>query len=400
MGFSNSLKQYLNRRLFGNSVYFSQVVGQKGPVWISTDEPFELYNTIPQLKAVIDRKASMFCNMEIYLVDAKGNRKEDKDLQKLIQNPNPIQTMNGFLKEFKIQEQVYGNQFMFKNKPSNLYKYPATLFNISSNYIQPILSGKIFRQVSVDDIIKGYEYKDASGTKENYDTNDILYSRLTNINHPVLGLSPVTSLQYVLSNIKLAYEFRNVTMAQRGPLGILSNESKDSMGAIPLTSDERKKVEEQFTTEYGIGIGQRKIKLTEASLKWQAMSFATKDMMLFEEVDSNLITLVDSFGLNINMFSNKNATFENVKNSILQVYQDTIIPEADQFTQSFGKFIGVPENLRLVASYEHLSLLKENKQKGLQGINTLIDALTKAVSGGLLDAAMATQILAKELQLA
>lgn len=375
------------------------VVGHKGPVWLDTSKPYILYNTIPQLKSVITRKASMFSNMELHLIDIKSKKRiEDKELDKLLQNPNALQSQNDFLRQFKEQEQVYGNQFIYKNVPSALLTYPVALWNISPALMYPELTGKLFDQVDVNEIIQKYTYRLIDVTRE-FKPEQILYSRINDLDNPIVGKSPIIALKYPMSNIEASYEYRNVLMKEKGALGILSNDSKDAIGAIPLTDPERERVENAYINKYGIEAGQRRVILTNASLKWQAMSYPTKDMMLFEEVDANLITIVDMFGMNINMFSNKAATFENVKQSIIQVYQDTIMPEADQFTQALSKFLKIKEGQRLVASYEHIPILKENKLVGMKALESIIVSLTKAIEGGILTIDQAKLMLASELGL-
>lgn len=391
----------LLRWLYKEGMYFSTntILGQEGAVWIDTGRPYQLYNKIPQLKAVIDRKASMFSNMELCLIETKTKKIiDDNELHKLLQNPNVIQSQNDFLKQYKQQEQVYGNQFIYKNKPSKLSTYPIALWNISPALITPEVSGKIFEQTEIDEIIKYYKYQNTSLTRI-FEPEEILYSRLNDLDNPIVGKSPIESIKYPLSNIEAAYTYRNVLMRKKGALGILSNESKDSIGAVPLTDPERERVEKAYTNSYGISDEQRKVILTNASLKWQAMSYPTKDMMLFEEIDSDLITLVDTFGLNINMLSNKAATFENVKQSIIQVYQDTIIPEADQFTQSLTKFLKIKDGRRIIASYEHIPILKENKLTNMKSIDSIINWLTTAIEAKLITSEQAKTILNTELGL-
>lgn len=384
------------RRRAGFGVNY--MIGQKGPVWIDTAKPNELYNEVSQLRKVIHRKALMFSNMELLLVDVKDKKvmEQSPELVTLLQTPNCYQSQNEFLRIYKTQEQVYGNQFMYRNKPSVL-GYATALHNISPLYMQPDLSGKIFDQVVLSDIIKGYKYDDKNGGKKTYLTDEILWSRLTDLNHPLIGQSPIVSLKYPVSNTLQAYKFLNATSTNMGPIGILSNGSKDSAGSLPLTAEERERVEREFSSKYGVDDNQIKIKVTEAMLTWQAMSYPTKDMLLMEQIDANTLEIIDAYGLNANIFSSKAATYENVKQGLLGAYQDTIIPEADQFTQAFSRFIGVPEGMRLVASYDHLQIMKENKKKGLEGINTLISALNQAVQLGLLDAPTAQQTLHNEL---
>lgn len=338
-------------------------IGQKDAVYLDTDKPYELYNTIAELKQVVDKKAIMFSNMDIKLIKSDTREEiEDVDLMKLLENPNIFQSMNKWLRNFKVQEQVYGNQFIYKNKPSRLSKYPASLINISSAYLKPWLTGRVYDQISIDGVIKKYVYEDENGKKD-YDTNDILYTKLDDLDNPIIGKSPLTSLRLPLTNTKLAYDYRNVIMAEKGAIGILSNQSIDAVGNIKISKEDKDKINNQYGSEYGIGAGQKRVILTESNLQWQPMTYPTSDLLLFEEVDANKLTIVDHFGLNINIFSNKNATFENVKQSLIQCYQDTIIPEADEFMQALGKFIGIPEGTELYASYDHLSILQSDRDK-------------------------------------
>lgn len=383
------------RRRAGFGVNY--MIGQKGPVWIDTGKPNELYNSITQLKQVIDRKALMFSNMELVLVRLEtGERVEDKELERLIQNPNPLQSLNDFLRQFKTQEQVYGNQFMYRNKPSAL-GYAMALHNISPLYMQPDLSGKIFDQVVLSDIIKGYKYDDKNGGKKTYLTDEILWSRLNDLDHPLIGRSPIQSLKYPLSNVDGAYKYLNVISHEKGAIGMLSNEGKDAMGAMPLSDEEKTNIEQTYRNKYGISEEQARILITQSSLKWTPMSYPTKDLLLMEQIDANQLTIISAFGLDANIFPNKNSTYENVKHGMLVTYQDTIFPEADQFTQSFGKFIGVKDGFRLEARYDHLAIMKENKLQGMAAIKQVVESLTQAVQSGFMSGQQAENILANEL---
>lgn len=373
----------------------SYLVGQQGAVWVNVDQPSELYNTIPQVKLIVDKKALMFSNMDLKLVDSStGEEVGDEEFNKLINNPNPLQSMNDWLRQMKIQEQVYGNQFVYKNKPSNLTKYPVSLINISPRYMAPYLTGKVFNQTELNGIIAYYEYQqNGNEQKIRYEVDSVLYQRLNDIDNPIIGISPIQYLRFPISNIKAAYEYRNVIMTQKGAIGILSNESKDSMGAIPMTKEEKQRLERAYSNDYGIGAGQTKVHLTEASLKWQPMTYPTKDLMLFEEIDSNTLTLIDAYGLNANLFSIKDSTFENIKNSIVQTYQDTIIPEADQFTQALTKFLGVEKGKEIVADYSHISILQDNEKDGADLLQQRINSISQLSDKGIITNQMALEAI-------
>lgn len=379
--------------LFGNkwpSVTYSRMLGQQGPVWMNVEKPGEVYRTIPQIQSVIDKKAKMFSNMEIKIM--KGDEEVDiPELKKLLENPNQLCGMNDWLEEYKVQEQVYGNQFMYKNKPARVTDYPKSLMNISAVYIQPVLTGKYFDQVDMKGIVKNYEYRDDSGTFRLFETETILHSRIKDLDNPLIGCPPIMSLKFPVTNTKLAYEYYNVISGEKGAIGILSNKGKDAMGSTPLTPEQSKLLHDTYISQNGIGEGQKRVMITDATIDWQPMSYPTRELMLQEQIDANFITIVNRFGLNINMFIN--STYENVRHSIIQSYQDTIIPEADRMMQRLTKFLLVPEGVRLVASYDHLAILQNDKQKEAQTIDQQIKAIMQLVDKNIVSREQASEII-------
>lgn len=375
------------------------VLGMKGPVWIPVDTPWIHYNTIPQLKKVIDRKAMMFSGMNIIVVDQDDKPVKDEAAYKLLTTPNPLQSQNDFLKEHMIQKSAYGTQFTVANRVS-MATYPLTLFNVSPRYLKPVLTGKLFDQVDIKGIIERYDYFAQGMERRSFDTDNVMMSKLPDLDNPIIGLSPVNVLRFPLTNIKLGYEFQNVVMAEKGALGILSQDkpTNDGDGIIPMDEEERIRIEKHYQNKYGIGIGQSRVLVTEASVKWQAMTMPMKDYMLLEQTDAYTREIIDQYGMNQHLFSSlAGTTYENVKNSMIMVYSDTIQPEADLYVENLGKFIRLKPGFRLKASYTHLSILKENKLKGMAAIKEMIAALTQAIQAGLLDRVQAENLLAQEL---
>ena len=383
----------------------SYLMGQSGVVLIDTDKPAELYYAIPQLKTIVGKKKSMFANVIPKIKDKNGeeisNAKAD-EFYKLIYQPNVMQSMNEFLENQLEQLDVFGNQFTYKNKPSNLSTFPVAMWNISPAYIEPHLSGKVFDQVSIYDIIKGYEYNDGK-VRKMYTTSDIMYLRHNDLNHPIIGASPLKFLKYPLSNIEGAYKFRNVIINEKGAIGILSNNSKDAMGAIPLSTKEKERIEKQHRSTYGINENQAKLIITEAQLNWTPMTYPTKDLMLFEEIDADTMVLIDHFGMNVHLFANNNTTFENLKSSMKQVYQDTIQPYADKYFGQLTSFLEIEKHFGkgayICPSYEHIKILQEDKKENAELFQLHADSLTQLVNSAIITPQQALQILSNTVEI-
>jgi phage portal protein BeeE len=379
----------------------SRLIGRVGPAYLDTSAPYKLYNSIPQLRTIIDRKALMFANMVIIMVDKNGKEVEDPDLKRLLDRPNVLQGQNDFLRQFKQQEQIYGNQFIYKNKASRVSTYPQSLQNITPFLLKPNLTGKLFDQIAMDGLVKNYQYIE-NGTEKTFKTDEILWSRINDLDSPLVGISPLKALRFPLTNIKYAYDYRNVLLNEKGAIGILSAmPAKDAQGALPMDKEEKKRLNDSYSNTYGIGTdnegGQKsRIQITDTAMNWQPMTFPTKDLLLFEEIDANTLTLVDHFGLNINIFSSKSQTYENVKNAIIQCYQDTIQPEADQYVQNLGEFLGIKEGYKLKASYDHLAILQSDQAHEASTFATIMSTVTQSVTAGILDAAQASAFIAKK----
>ena len=133
------------------------LLGQRGPIWISVTEPYNLYNEISELRSIIDMNASMFSNMKLYKRDKKSKKLlEDPYLDKLLNNPNCTQSQNQFLKQYRAQLLVYGNAFVLKRTGTVKGVMPSALWPISPYYLQPVLTGKLFDQVTMEGIIEKY----------------------------------------------------------------------------------------------------------------------------------------------------------------------------------------------------------------------------------------------------
>jgi phage portal protein BeeE len=241
--------------------------------------------------------------------------------------------------------------------------------------------------VSLDTVIKNYELYNVNGViNKTFEQDSILWLRVTDIDDPLIGVSPLKSLKYPITNTKYAYDYLNSISGKKGAIGILSDNNKSPMGGMPLKSEEKAKIENQYTDEYGVGEGQRKVIVTQSALQWQPMTYPTRDLLLLEQIDAYFLTIVDHFGMNVNLFSSKNQTYENVKNSIIQVYQDTIIPEADLFCQELTKFLNIKEGQRIVPSYDHVEILKDN---------SVVDSISQLVQSNILTPLQAQNILAE-----
>lgn len=384
----NQRKQYFDTRI--------NYQINKGEVYIDTDVPYDLYNTIPQLRTPVDKLATMFSNgMFKYQKIGSTELKElPPEIAKLLENPNILQGQNPFLNQYLRQLIVYGNQFIYKNSASKITTTPQSLINVSPANVKPKLTGKLFDQVSMDGIVSNFEYNE-NGTVKTFKTSEILWSKISDLDNNLIGYSPLKAMKYPLSNTVAAYQYLNCISTEKGGIGVLSSQSKDAMGALPMSPEEKKELEQTYRNENGIEDNQKKIHITTGSVTWSPMSYPTKDLLLMEQIDANGDQICDVLQVSRNL--NKPATYENLKQGLIQT-QETVNNYADGLSQGLTKFIGVPEGYRLVLDYSHLPYLQEDKQKEAQTFETVSNALNLLVNGNIpvITVAEANQILVNQ----
>jgi phage portal protein BeeE len=387
---------YTNERQF--FTHRNHLLGQQGAVWVDTDVPYKLYNELAEIKAPVDKLGNMFSNMELkYRNKTTGETTElPADLNALFMNPNPLQSFNDFLFNYFTQKKVYGNQYILKDQVSRLAKYPQRLINVSPAICTPILTGKLYKQVDMSGIVKYYELKD-NNTIEKIETPNILWSRIADLDNPLVGKSPLVSLRFPITNTKLAYEYFNVISGQRGAIGMLSSESKDAMGVTPMTAEMKKDVIDQYTRTYGVQDGQSKIIMPDIPTKWTPFSYPTKDLLLQEQIDKNFLTILNSLQVNPNLYVN--STYENLKHGLIMTYNDAVFPEADAFTQAMTKFLNVEKGFELVADYSHISILQSDKKSENETIQTKTNYLTQLVTAGIITPQQAQNVIANDINL-
>jgi len=339
---------------------------QKGENYVDVTQGnlFKLYETTPHLKAVIDRKSDLLANgrLQHKRFNSKGEIEivEKSPIINLIENPNPLQNGNEFLRNIAIMQGIFGLATVNKVSGSALTQ-PKALWVLPSEDLVVKTSGIIYKQTDINDIIKEIYINKEQGGKEYFELKDLIFFRDININNPVMGLSPITSLKLAISNIRGAYGFRNRIITSNAMLGILSSEKSEGMSNT-LDEGLQKRISQGVKTLFGMQDGKDDILQTEASVKWTPMSYPTKELMLFEEVTQSFKIIIDAYGLNENIFSFERAsTFSNLESGLKQAYQDCIIPYSEDIALGFSKGFNLdPSKEWLHIDYSHIDVLKEN----------------------------------------
>jgi hypothetical protein len=324
------------------------------------------YEFCPAVTGIVNRKTKSFMNGYWMFVDKDGKESksiEVKDLKKLLEKPNSIQSWKSFIAQAKSYEQIFGECFIYALRPYGM-NVISSLWVIPNWIGQPGYKDNTYMHPPLFEGYENFVIKDEKGFEYEIPLDDILIIRDigTNPINPIKGQSRLISLQDPVSNIIAAYEARNVLITRRGAIGILSNDSKDAAGQIPIDPEEKAQLQKDFSS-YGITKDKFQAIISNANLRWQQMTFPTKDLLLFEEIEDDTRQIADNYDYPNYLLGFKNgSTFNNVNEAKKSLYQDAIIPESEIWAESFTRFFGL-EKTMVDISFKHLDVFKKGEKE-------------------------------------
>ena len=363
------------KRLFPTQ---SQLWGKKDAVWVDVNDAWKLYIEIPELRAVIEKRASMMSSNKPCLYDKNGEKVENHWLMDMIHHPNAIQSWSDVVFSIGVQDALYSNVFCYS--PKRTAGIRNLFVPLPADKVKIHLTGKKLKQMDAEDLVSKFTFKYDDDTTESIDWEDMIYLITDDGMNIIKPVSRIETLRYPLSNIRAQYHKRNVLLENIGAIGILSAQNNDLGGAIPMTPEEKQKIQNDWYNRQ-----KDEVIITEANVDWKPMSYPTKDLLLFEELTADKLALIDAFGLSYNLFSqDKGVTYTNVRDSIRMVYQDTIIPETQQMYDSIIKQFGLDkEGYYLKADFSHLPVLQDDEESKAVTQKIKAETLDKMVGMGV-----------------
>lgn len=374
-----------------NGTWFYSFLGGKYNAFKDI-ENLDFFLDIPELNAVINWKASAFRNARFQIVDEDDNVIEDS--VPLFSNPNYFQSEGEFLRQTKLYHEIFGDEFLYIqtglgygiDQVKQIFTLPPQHVEIKLDFSKPFWQLKDHESI-VYKIKYGDRYFYASA-KDVLHLNDNRVD-FNNTDEAIKkgamleGSSKIQSLRPVLNNIRAAYQARGSNLTESGPRGVLSNKTSDGMGAgIPMDPKEKAAIEDKLS-EYGTQDGQKRHILTNLALDWTPMGFSTVHLKAFEETAAGFERICDEFGLTVDIFSReKGSTFNNKIQAERGAYQDTIIPEMNEWVASWNNRLEFKNGQRIKASYDHLYVFSDDMSVVADAMNKAAQALDRLFQAG------------------
>jgi HK97 family phage portal protein len=349
----------------------------------------ELYLTVPELQAILNYKARVFAGMNVIVED---NPDRITPQIEIIRQPNPLQNQKEFLTQYYVLRAIFGNEFIHpvvgvdKANVAAMWNLPPM-----NAEVIPVNNSKIvFNMTNLNEIIEKYKFQ-WDGSEITYKPDEIIHF---NDNQVVfdkdklrLGDSKLRPLVQACENIKHAYEARGILISQ-SPRGILSNKTTDGIGRLELGPNEKQEIQEEMRKAYGTVRSKWDVIITNSDLDWTSMAGDVSKMKLFEEVEDDFQAIANAYNFPPEVLK-EGSKYENKNQALIQLYQEAIIPEANEFLQGLSNWMGITETLK--ADFSHIAVLQADLERRAKSLNWAATGLSKALETGITTTQEATE---------
>lgn len=362
-----------------NAVNYS--IFQSTPHWQSLSgmhSLFSLYESNPVFYAIVQIKARadsnkiyQVCNRDTDKVEPINTKKHiPAKLYKLLNQPNCLQNRWEFLKQKKIFKEICANTLTYAN--SSLGFKPSvesinSLWNVWPQYTKFKLTGKYFDAEKKSDIIQGWNFE-YGRYKKDFSPEEILHQNMPNTDVKrglIFGTATAYSLVKPYSNIEEGYSSRNVIIRNRGFRMAFTSDKGDANGRVPLHNQEKEILNKEMEG-YGLMEGQSQFFYTSMPMRGIPIDQDVLKLGLFEEIATDAMMCCHGHGVPeilLKLYLS-GATFENQKESLKRLYQDTIIPESEDDDIGLNNFFGLDDtDWYIRSSFDHIEYLQKSKKE-------------------------------------
>lgn len=344
------------------------------------------WQEIPEVSAIVSVKAKAFSKMQVKEV-SKATGKEMPNQQyhiKCLRNPNWFQSRNEFMLQTKAFREVFGNEYMYLDLPFGVNsRRSKAMFTLPPYLMETKTPDKRPFFMQTDPVI---EYWFTWGSDKYLIPKEQMIHLTDNRlamtkDNWVNGESWLASQRAPVNNIRAAYAGRGFILENVGVMGMLSPKS-DVAGSMVL-DDKQKEDLRQRIHQMKNHKDEFPVLFPDRSMDWVQMSVENPtNLGLFEEVREDFYKLCDAAGVSAILFSSATgATFENQKWAERRMYENTIIPEAEEWIGAMNAYFGTEnESWELVGDFSHLNVFQENSKERGDAINRLATGLSRALA--------------------
>jgi hypothetical protein len=337
--------------------------------------------------------SKLFSQAEFKVVN-KETGKEEKNhwLIKLLNKPNLYQTQSDFLESLQFIQIAQGKAVGYLKRPigfsgaedidsiylldSDLIEWPLKYKD--TNFRSPMLSARA-KGIADNETIKYDENGENLKIKVKdliffYDLPNMLQKNFYDVN------SRLDGLRQTLINTNDSLIAKNIILKTNGKELISGGNNEH----FPLAGDDKEKAENLLQNNYGLGWFRKRGIVTKASINYQSLHIALRDLGLDEsvKVDGNLIYTALHIPKDIISLEAKKTTYNNFKESMVSYIQNEMQASTNAFADVLNELL-LDSDYKLVGSYEHLPIMQFILIERYEGISKKAKALNDLLITGV-----------------
>lgn len=336
--------------------------------------------------------SKLFSQAKFKVVNRDTNKEEKGHwVSELLENPNLYQTQSDFLETLHFIQIAQGKAVGYLKRPigfyenedidsiyildSDLIEWPLEVED--SNYRSPMVSKNSRKALESKEIV--YDKKGENLTIKIKDL--VFFYDLPNMLNKNFyeTASRLDGLRQTLINTNDSLVAKNIILKTNGK-EIISGSNE----MLPLAGTDKQSAENLLQNNYGLGAFRKRGIVTNASINYQSLHIALRDLGLDEsvKVDGNLIYTALHIPKDILSLEAKKTTYNNFKESMVSYVQNEMQSSVDSLCDVFNNLIS-DKNLKLVGSYEHLPIMQFILIERYEGISKKAKALNDLLITGI-----------------
>ena len=350
-------------------------------------DPFKWYKENPVVFKAIDERSKAISNAQYYILTKDGEQIQT-DLTAFLNKPNKDLTGVEFLYQLVTFMSIWGTSYTQVVRGSRFATLQnQSLENLEADKMVFDFKNKIpkVERLKGNDFTPEIYYRD--GLLHPIDNENLLPIFDTVIfSNPYYSESRLKSLQLEVSNVQRNLEFKNTVLSSPTGIGMLTSDNKDANGSIPITTEEKKEMEEDLAKTYGAGVNQIPVRVTRMPVKYESTIPDLKSLKLDETQTISALNIFGHFGLPKELYPAliKGSTFENQSVSFKRFLQSEGQSLADKIARTFNDFYQPTDGL-LKLGFNHMPIMQEDESVKQDVISKKIDNLVLALQNGAIN---------------
>jgi len=372
------IRNYWNSGGMRKFIPFQSFQSELTPNWLpyTNASLLEMYNTIPEVNAIISYIASVASKVPFVLESSNGKIKESHPLIDLFNNPTSNDSYERWQSNNCASFFVLGNIYLNASKPSGfesfkrIYQLPSYLTKIYTNYTDK--NGNLPDGIYPSEVVIKNYIVEENEKKLIYDYSEILHIKDSNINYSkgqwLYGQSRLYSAVMAITSLKSIYEAKVNAYQKGGAQFFISPQNP----MVSISPEEKSEWENNFFSNYGMTNGKSPYYFSNSPVNITAMGVNIAQLQLTQMSQHDfgiLCAVIGGFPSRL-LNDNRASTYNNILEDKKSLYTSIIMPYLDLFWASinnyFNKELG---NLRFRAYYDDIEELQKDKKTQAETYN-------------------------------